>query len=116
MSHTDNGLVLYLPSEAAKILRCSEWWIKEQARRGRIPYCWIGGGYKFTPDHLKTIARESERGTAGRVTHLGNAQPRNTPHKSRAPHHNEQQTSEPVQLTARMPPRARRASGDQKAA
>jgi hypothetical protein len=39
------------------MLRCSQWWVKEQARQRRIPYCWIGGGYRFTPEHVAEIAR-----------------------------------------------------------
>jgi len=37
------------------MLRCSEWWVKEQARRRRIPFCWIGGGYLFTERHIEAI-------------------------------------------------------------
>jgi hypothetical protein len=39
------------------MLRCSEWWVKEQARRRRIPYCWIGGSYLFTDEHVAEIVR-----------------------------------------------------------
>jgi hypothetical protein len=45
------------PAEVAHQLRCSEWWIKEQARRGRIPYAWIGGSYLFTEEHVVEIVR-----------------------------------------------------------
>ncbi|GAA1395468.1 helix-turn-helix domain-containing protein [Catellatospora coxensis] len=48
---------LYRPGEVAKRLRCSEWWIKEQARKRRIPYSWIGGSYRFTEEHVKEIIR-----------------------------------------------------------
>jgi hypothetical protein len=37
------------------MLRCSEWWVKEQARRRRIPFCWIGGSYLFTDEHIAAI-------------------------------------------------------------
>ena len=47
----------YRPAEVAQVLRCSEWWVKEQARQRRIPFCWIGGGYRFTVEHLAEIAR-----------------------------------------------------------
>jgi hypothetical protein len=47
----------YRPTEIAKLLRCSEWWIKEQARRRRIPYAWIGGSYLFTDEHITAIVR-----------------------------------------------------------
>src|SRR5688572_4319312 len=39
----DNGrpeLKLFKPGEIAKILGCSEWWIKEQARKRTIPFTW----------------------------------------------------------------------------
>ena len=39
------------------MLRCSEWWVKEQARRRRIPFCWIGGSYLFTEEHIAAIVR-----------------------------------------------------------
>ena len=51
---------LYRPAEVAAMLRCSEWWVKEQARRRRIPYCWIGGGYRFTDAHIAEIAQLCE--------------------------------------------------------
>jgi integrase len=49
--------VYYRPAEVAKMLRCSEWWVKEQARRRRIPFCWIGGSYLFTEEHVASIVR-----------------------------------------------------------
>jgi hypothetical protein len=48
---------LYSPAEVAKALGCSEWWVKEQARRRRIPFAWIGGAYRFTHEHLGEIVR-----------------------------------------------------------
>jgi hypothetical protein len=39
------------------MLQCSEWWVKEQARRRRIPYSWIGGSYLFTEAHVVEIVR-----------------------------------------------------------
>jgi hypothetical protein len=46
---------LYLPRDIAKALRCSEWWVKEQARRGRIPFTKAGGRYQFTAEHFAEI-------------------------------------------------------------
>ena len=46
---------LYSASEAARALRCSEWWLKEQARRRRIPFLMLGGSYRFTDSHLAEI-------------------------------------------------------------
>jgi hypothetical protein len=50
----------YRPAEVAALLRCSEWWVKEQARRRRIPYAWIGGSYLFTAEHIAEIVRRFE--------------------------------------------------------
>ncbi|RZU50674.1 helix-turn-helix protein [Krasilnikovia cinnamomea] len=47
----------YRPAEVARLLRCSEWWIKEQARHRRIPFSWIGGSYLFTEEHIAAIVR-----------------------------------------------------------
>src|SRR2546430_16563931 len=44
-------------ADVARLLRCSEWWVKEQARRRRIPYSWIGGSYLFTDEHVAEIVR-----------------------------------------------------------
>jgi hypothetical protein len=54
------GATFYRPMEVARMLRCSEWWVKEQARQRRIPYAWIGGGYLFTDEHVKEIVRRFE--------------------------------------------------------
>ena len=47
----------YRAAEVARMLRCSEWWVKEQARRRRIPFSWIGGSYLFTEEHVAAIVR-----------------------------------------------------------
>jgi hypothetical protein len=48
---------LHTAAEAAVILRCSSWWLKEQARKRRIPFAWIGGSYLFSDGHLSEILR-----------------------------------------------------------
>lgn len=45
----------YSPIDVAKALGCSEWWVKEQVRRRRIPFMRCGGGYRFTSDHVQEI-------------------------------------------------------------
>jgi hypothetical protein len=45
----------YRVDEAAAQLRCSVWWLKEQARKRRIPYTWIAGSYRFTDEQLDQI-------------------------------------------------------------
>jgi len=52
---------VYLPAEVAKALHCSEWWVKEQARKGRIPFSRVGGGYRFTAEHVEEILRRFEQ-------------------------------------------------------
>ncbi|GGP72425.1 hypothetical protein GCM10010214_54250 [Streptomyces abikoensis] len=51
---------LYRPSEVAEALGCSEWWVKEQARRRRIPFTRVGGAYRFTAEHFGEIIRSFE--------------------------------------------------------
>jgi hypothetical protein len=48
---------VYLPRDVATALHCSEWWVKEQARRGRIPFSKVGRSYRFTADHFAEIMR-----------------------------------------------------------
>ncbi len=48
---------VYLPRDIAEALHCSEWWVKEQARRGRIPFSKPGGSYRFTAEHFAEILR-----------------------------------------------------------
>lgn len=45
----------YSPAEVAEALDCSEWWVKEQARRRRIPFIRSGSGYRFTRTHVEEI-------------------------------------------------------------
>jgi excisionase family DNA binding protein len=45
----------YSPAQIAEALDCSEWWVKEQARRRRIPFIRSGSGYRFTKDHVEEI-------------------------------------------------------------
>jgi Helix-turn-helix domain len=73
---------LYTAAEVASALRCSTWWVKEQARRRRIPYAWIGGSYLFTAEHITEIVRRFEVQPADRVAEVfaprGSSQPTNT--------------------------------------
>lgn len=54
------GPRLYSLAEIATALGCSEWWVKEQARKRRIPFSWIGGSYRFTAEHLVEIIQTFE--------------------------------------------------------
>lgn len=52
----ESGLPLsYSAAEVAASLGCSEWWVKEQVRRRRIPFLRSGSGYRFTGDHVREI-------------------------------------------------------------
>nr|WP_255345743.1 helix-turn-helix domain-containing protein [Streptomyces chartreusis] len=48
---------LHAAADVALALGCSEWWVKEQARRGRIPFTKPGGSYRFTTEHFEEITR-----------------------------------------------------------
>jgi hypothetical protein len=91
----------YRPAEVAQTLRCSEWWVKEQARRRRIPFFWIGGSYLFTEEHIVTIVslfevRPTEQ--SGPLGLVGRS----------APHPGVLDADAPGRLRARAPRRARR--------
>jgi hypothetical protein len=82
------------------MLHCSEWWVKEQARQRRIPYCWIGGGYRFTDEHVAEVARLFEVRPSASVAPAGSGTA-----MSQTPADN---TAAPVvRLTARVPRRLR---------
>jgi len=94
---------LHLPSEAAKRLRCSEWWLKDQARKRRIPFAWVSGSYRFSDDHISEIVLLFEVRPA--TDHAGRSSPVRVPCKRTA-----HRGGQPVaQLKARTPPRARAA-------
>jgi hypothetical protein len=91
---------LYTAAEVAEALRCSKWWVLEQARKGRIPcYGDVAGGYRFSAEHVATILRLHERRPA---------EPAPVPEaewlKAAAP---VVLAAEPVRLIARVPRRAR---------
>ncbi|MFI1466186.1 helix-turn-helix domain-containing protein [Streptomyces wuyuanensis] len=48
---------LHSAADVAQALGCSEWWVKEQARRGRIPFTKPAGSYRFTDEHFAEIMR-----------------------------------------------------------
>ena len=80
------------------MLRCSEWWIKEQARNRRIPFSWIGGSYLFTEEHIAEIVRLFEARPS-----LDSASPAGLPVNSKA----DPKGGPPrIRLKARQPRRA----------
>jgi hypothetical protein len=52
---------LYTAAEVAEALRCSTWWVQEQVRRGRVPYCEVAGSCRFTAEQYAVILRLLER-------------------------------------------------------
>lgn len=99
--------VLHCAADVARVLRCSAWWVKEQARRGRIPYSRIGGGYRFTDEHIVEIVRIFERRPGD--------QPATPPAPRQGTHKGDGDGSTVVFLKARPPRRARMAALDQAA-
>ncbi|MEV7229705.1 helix-turn-helix domain-containing protein [Polymorphospora sp. NPDC051019] len=96
--------LLHRPAEVAKILRCSEWWVKEQARKERIPFAWIGGSYRFTDEHIVEIVRLFERRPASGALPSREA---SVP----GPNRSESSSPPPAQLRARRPRRSRNVDG-----
>ena len=95
---------LHSAADVAKALRCSEWWVKEQARHRRIPYCWIGGSYRFTDAHLAEIVRLFEVRPTEQVS------PADPPERAAARNTiSAHDGHSPVLLRARPPRRARKA-------
>jgi hypothetical protein len=90
------------------MLRCSEWWVKEQARRRRIPFAWIGGSYLFTAEHVAEIVRPFEV----RSVTTADAPPPSPVRRQPAP----QDGDSLVQLRARRPRRARQSGSSSSAA
>jgi excisionase family DNA binding protein len=91
---------VYRPHEVAEMLRCSEWWVKEQARRRRIPFLRIGGRYLFTAEHVAEIVRRFETKPASQPSTVVDMVPL-PPALARGGE------ELPKRLTARVPRRAR---------
>ena len=97
----------YRPAEVAAMLRCSEWWLKEQARRRRIPYSWIGGSYLFTQAHIEQIVRLFEV----QAIEVADPVPLKKGRGPRSAQNDDNEGDEaPVRLRARPPRRARGAA------
>src|SRR4051812_22030875 len=46
------------PEEVAERLGASPWWVREQARRGRVPHLRLGRGrIRFLPEHIELLVR-----------------------------------------------------------
>jgi excisionase family DNA binding protein len=55
------GPAVYTAAEASVILKVTESWLREMARRREIPHTMVGGSYHFTGAHLEEIVRLFER-------------------------------------------------------
>lgn len=110
MSQKITGLPqLHSAADVARALGCSEWWVKEQARRGRIPFTKPAGSYRFTAEHFAEIMRIFE----SRPTESSNA----AAPAARAPRRRAAATAvSVVSLKARTPRRARHSQSQSNAA
>jgi|SRR5215203_1363043 len=87
---------LYTAGEVADALRCSEWWVKEQVRRRRIPFIRSGGSYRFTREHVEE------------ALHLLEERPTQPPNRATEGRRTPPKTTGTVtQLRARRPSRSR---------
>lgn len=92
----------YSAAEVATSLGCSEWWVKEQVRRRRIPFLRSGGGYRFTSDHVREIFHIlEERPNPANATEVDTAPRRRATTQKAGP---------VVSLSARRPRRTRNAA------
>lgn len=106
-SSTRAGLPrLFEAEEVAAALGCSGWWVKEQARRRRIPFIRSGGGYRFTEAHFAEILRLLEERPVVRQQQSNSAS--DSPPSGRRPR-KAQQLEPAVRLRPRVPRRARQA-------
>ncbi|MGW5178231.1 helix-turn-helix domain-containing protein [Streptomyces sp. NPDC004082] len=99
---------LYSAADVARALGCSEWWVKEQARRGRIPFTKVGGSYRFTAEHFAEIPHIFEsRPTEGHASTPATQAPRRRASTTAAP---------ATSLKARTPRRVRHSQSQSNAA
>ena len=61
---------LWSALEAGKQLDKSRSWIYGQAKKGAIPFVWIGGEMKFDPEVIRAVKRGETVGTA-RIISIG---------------------------------------------
>jgi len=89
---------LYRPDEVAESLGCSEWWVKDRARRRLIPFTRVGRAYRFTAEHFAEVVRLREDGPSSTPTPAPN-----TPPSPPAPRRRQKET--PVTRLRARPPR-----------
>jgi excisionase family DNA binding protein len=55
------SIAVHTLDEAATILRVKASWLERQAAARKIPFTMLGGGYRFTAEHLAAIIRQYEK-------------------------------------------------------
>ncbi|MFD7860939.1 helix-turn-helix domain-containing protein [Streptomyces sp. NPDC059783] len=86
---------LHTADDVAEALQVSPWWVKEQARRGRIAALKVGGAWRFTAAQVDQIIQMSVAEPSEPAPEP--AAPRRTRNESPQP---------PLQLVAKLPRRA----------
>lgn len=96
---------LYYPSDIAKALGMSEWWVKEQARKRRIPFTRPGRAYRFTSEQFAEILQlfEGRPASTAAVQPIRSGTPAVRPATAPRP---VRQTTAPLRLRARPPRRS----------
>jgi len=61
MTAGETPIAVHTLTEAAAILRVKPSWLERQAAARRIPFTMLGGGYRFTAEHLAAIVRQYEQ-------------------------------------------------------
>ncbi|MFJ5806700.1 helix-turn-helix domain-containing protein [Streptomyces sp. NPDC093093] len=102
---------LHYPADVANALGKSEWWVKEQARNGRIPYTKPGRAYRFTGEQFAEILRLFAEGPTGpRASHQPQPATARPPGSPKAP-----RPVPAARLRARPPRRTAQLEHQQKA-
>nr|AGZ93741.1 hypothetical protein [Streptomyces sp. XY332] len=104
-AHTGALPRLYSPADIGKALGMSEWWVKEQARKRRIPFTKPGRAYRFTGEQFAEILRlfETRPANSAAAQPIRIVPPAEPPRAAPRP---VKQTSVPLRLRARPPRRS----------
>jgi excisionase family DNA binding protein len=62
----DGGLLLYMPAEAAELLRVRESWLRKKAAARAVPCTFLGKHLRFSAADLAAIVAASARPATGR--------------------------------------------------
>ena len=61
MTAGGESIAVHTLDEAATILRVKASWLERQAAARKISFTMLGGGYRFTAEHLAVIIRQYEK-------------------------------------------------------